>query len=139
MIPDLENSSNEVLGSSLSLPAHGKGWGKGNTFSCGAFCEAKYEIRRRRKSEGGAGIHFPHTPFSSRPARAKIIKIQRPDFRQKRFGFRPIDTTKVYLREISRRERIFARPRFRRFFFHRRNFSYFALRNIPPKKMLHLP
>jgi len=25
---------------------------------------------RRRKSEGGAGIHFPHTPFSSRPARA---------------------------------------------------------------------
>jgi len=22
------------------------------------------------ESEGGAGIHFPHTPFSSRPARA---------------------------------------------------------------------
>jgi len=29
-------------------------------------------------------------------------------------------------------EGIFARPRFRRFFFHRRNFSYFALRNAPP-------
>jgi hypothetical protein len=29
-----------------------------------------HEIRRRRESEGGAGIHFPHTPFSSRPARA---------------------------------------------------------------------
>jgi len=31
-------------------------------------------------SEGGAGIHFPHTPFSSRPARSKIFKSQRPDF-----------------------------------------------------------
>jgi len=25
------------------------------------------------ESEGGAGIHFPHTPFSSRPARASRI------------------------------------------------------------------
>ena len=76
---------------------------------------------------------------AKRAAAGRSVKIRSPDFRQKRFGFRPIDTTKVYLREISRRERIFARPRFRRFFFHRRNFSYFALRNIPPKKMLHLP
>jgi len=37
-------------------------------------------------------------------------------------------------------EGIFARPRFRRFFFRRRNFSYFALRNAPPrKKKLCLP
>ena len=52
----------------------------------GAPCKVGHEIRRR-KSEGGAGIHFPHTPFSSRPARAKIIKSQRPDFRGKKFGF----------------------------------------------------
>jgi len=31
---------------------------------------------RRRKSEGGAGIHFPHTPFSSRPARAEFSKFK---------------------------------------------------------------
>ena len=36
-------------------------------------------------------------------------------------------------------ERIFARPRFRRFFFRRRNFSYFALRNAPPERKLCLP
>jgi len=49
---------------------------EGNTFLIGgAFCEAKYEKLRRRKSEGGAGIHFPHTPFSSRPARAEFSKI----------------------------------------------------------------
>jgi len=34
-----------------------------------------HEKLRRRKSEGGAGIHFPHTPFSSRPARAEFLKI----------------------------------------------------------------
>ncbi len=44
------------------------GWGKHNiSFFCGEFCEAKNEIRRRRKSEGGAGIPFPPTPFPSRP------------------------------------------------------------------------
>jgi len=36
-------------------------------------------------------------------------------------------------------EGIFARPRFRYFFFRRRNFSYFALRNAPPKMKLCLP
>ena len=62
---------------------------EGNTFLIGgAFCEAKYEKLRRRnpssrtlcvhhgaRSEGGTGIHFPHTPFSSRPARAEFSKI----------------------------------------------------------------
>ena len=36
-----------------------------------AFREAKCEKLRRRKSEGGAGIHFPHTPFSSPPPERK--------------------------------------------------------------------
>jgi len=46
------------------------GRGKHNSFIGGVFRKAKYKRLRRRKSEGGAGIHFPHTPFSSRPARA---------------------------------------------------------------------
>jgi len=57
------------LGSSLSLRAHGWAWDKGNILG-GAFREAKYEIWWWRKSEGGAGIPSPHTPFPSRPARA---------------------------------------------------------------------
>jgi len=28
--------------------------------------------------EGGAGIHFPHTPFSSRPARANFFAVFLP-------------------------------------------------------------
>ena len=36
-------------------------------------------------------------------------------------------------------EGIFARPRFRRFFFRRRNFSYFALRNAPPRNVALVP
>jgi len=36
-------------------------------------------------------------------------------------------------------EGIFARPRFRRFFFRRRNFSYFALRNAPPRGVALVP
>ncbi|OIO07825.1 hypothetical protein AUJ27_01785 [Candidatus Falkowbacteria bacterium CG1_02_37_44] len=31
---------------------------------------------RRRESEGGAGIHFPHTPLSSRPARASKFSVR---------------------------------------------------------------
>ena len=73
-------------GSFLSLPAHRRA-GARATLLGGVFRKAKYEKLRRRESEGGAGIHFPHTPFSSRPARAKIIKIQRRDFRGKKFGF----------------------------------------------------
>jgi hypothetical protein len=54
----------------------------------GAFCEAKYEKLRRRKSEGGAGIHFPHTPFSSRPARAKKFSALPREARQSKFKVR---------------------------------------------------
>jgi len=39
-----------------------EGWGKGNIFFGGAFRKAKYEIRRRRKSEGGQKF-LPPTPF----------------------------------------------------------------------------
>jgi len=40
---------------------------------------------RRRKSEGGAGIHFPHTPFSSRPARAEKFSALPRFARQSKF------------------------------------------------------
>jgi hypothetical protein len=64
------------------------GWGKGNIISDGAFCFAKYEKLRRRKSEGGAGIHFPHTPFSSRPARAEKFSALPREARQSKFKVR---------------------------------------------------
>jgi len=37
-------------------------------------------------SEGGAGIHFPHTPFSARPARANwlLAREARHQFRSKK-------------------------------------------------------
>jgi len=40
----------------------------------------------RGKKRGRAKIPSPQ-PLSFLPARAKIIKIQRPDFREKKFGF----------------------------------------------------
>jgi len=43
---------------------------------------------RRRKSEGGAGIHFPHTPFSSRPARAEKFLFLPSEARQSKFAVR---------------------------------------------------
>jgi hypothetical protein len=62
------------------------GWGKHNSNSCGAFRKAKYEKLRRQKSEGGAGIPFPPTPFPSRPARAfSLAREARRQFRSKKF------------------------------------------------------
>jgi len=45
-----------------------------------------HEIRGGEKSEGGAGIHFPHTPFSSRPARAQFRSV-RPRVARHSIGF----------------------------------------------------
>ena len=50
------------------------------------------------ESEGGAGIHFPHTPFSARPARAVLFlpRLRRGiirDFVQKRFERRSVVAT----------------------------------------------
>jgi len=62
--------------------------GKHNFLIGGAFRKAKYEKLRRRKSEGGAGIHFPHTPFSSRPARARNFSALPHEARQSKFKIR---------------------------------------------------
>jgi len=74
------------------------GRGKHNFLSGGVFRFAKYEKLRRRnpssrtlcvhygaRSEGGAGIHFPHTPFSSRPARAEKFFALPREARQSKF------------------------------------------------------
>jgi hypothetical protein len=50
------------------------------------------------ESEGGAGIHFPHTPFSARPARAVWFLPRRRrgiirDFVQNRFALRSVIAT----------------------------------------------
>jgi len=53
------------------------------------------KIRRRRKSEGGAGIPFPQTPFPSRPARAvdfvPAARSAAVNFVQNGFGFGSIN------------------------------------------------
>ena len=54
--------------SSLLLPAYGRA-GQGQ-HPLAARQLRWHEKLRRRKSEGGAGIPFPSTPFPSRPARA---------------------------------------------------------------------
>jgi hypothetical protein len=41
---------------------------------------------RRRKSEGGAGIPFPPTPFPSRPARAEKFSVLSREARQSKFA-----------------------------------------------------
>ena len=103
MIPQTSKIRKRILGSSLSLPAHGKGWGKGNTFSCGAFCEAKYEIRRWRnpssrtlcvhygaRSEGGqkflVDTHSP-TPLPFCPPERKLSKFSVRIFAEKSSDF----------------------------------------------------
>jgi hypothetical protein len=64
------------------------GWGKHNFLSGVAFRKAKYEKLRRRKSEGGAGIPFPPTPFPSRPARAEKFSALPREARQSKFAIR---------------------------------------------------
>ena len=50
MIPDLENSSNEVLGSSLSLPAHGRAGARATPFLAAHFA------KRNTKFGGGTPV-----------------------------------------------------------------------------------
>jgi hypothetical protein len=76
-------SQRKILGSSLLLPAYGLGGSRATPFlSAALFAKQKTKfgggdprsrtlrVRYGARSEGGAGIHFPPTPFSARPARA---------------------------------------------------------------------
>jgi hypothetical protein len=70
------------------------------------------------ESEGGAGIHFPLTPFSARPARAVWFLPRRRrgiirDFVQKRFALRSVIATNKDILKIE--TNLIARsPRLRR-------------------------
>jgi len=105
MIPNFIKTSKRILGSSLSLPAYGwvgqgqhslaAHFAKRNTKNCGG---EKIGIEKR----GWAKIPSPPTPFLfARPSgkvfvlaeRSSAIKFRSPDFRQKKFGFRPTNTT----------------------------------------------
>ena len=106
MIPNFIKTSKRILGSSLSLPAYGwvgqgqhslaAHFAKRNTKNCGG---EKIGIEKR----GWAKIPSPPTPFLfARPSgkvfvlaeRSSAIKFRSPDFRQKKFGFRPTNTTR---------------------------------------------
>jgi hypothetical protein len=70
------------------------------------------------ESEGGAGIHFPPTPFSARPARAVWFLPRRRrgiilDFVQKRFELRSVIATSSDFLKIQRRF-VARSPRLRR-------------------------
>jgi len=86
-----------------------EGWGKGNTFSCGAFCEAKNEIRRRRKSEGGQKF-LPPSPLPFCPPERKLSKVSVRIFAKKSSDFVQ-DRQPICKVSVSRLARGFA-PRF---------------------------
>ena len=75
MIPQTSKISKTGFREFLVVARAREGWGKGNTFSCGAFCEAKNEIRRRRKSEGGQKF-LPSNPLPFCPPERKISKFR---------------------------------------------------------------
>ena len=68
------------------------GLGQGQYLFLRRFLRSKKRNSAAEK-RGRAKIPFPQPP-SFLPARAKIIKIQRPDFRGKKFGFCSGRTTK---------------------------------------------
>ena len=74
MIPDFNKLVN---GSSLSLPAHGRAGARATPFIAALFAKQKTKFGGG-KARAGREFIFPTPPFSSRPARAKIIKSQRP-------------------------------------------------------------
>ena len=61
MIPDLENSSNEVLGSSLSLPAHGRAGARATPFLAALFAKQKTKFGGGKARAGKNS--FPSTSF----------------------------------------------------------------------------
>jgi len=83
------------------------GWDKGSTpwWRISQSEIRKIAAAKKEAAKARAGKNFfPPTPFLfARPsvkvfcsaARSAAIKIRSPDFRQKKFGFRPINTTKL--------------------------------------------
>jgi len=90
------NKSVNQKGSSLLLPAHPSSTAKLTTGQAGGLGQGQRLFFRRflrskkrnsaAEKRGRAKIPSPKLP-SFLPARAKIIKIQRPGFRGKKFGF----------------------------------------------------
>jgi hypothetical protein len=70
------------------------GRGKHNSNFGGAFCKAKYEIRRRRKARAGKNS-FPPTPFLFARPSVSVLRAKRAiilGFAQKMFELRPKNT-----------------------------------------------
>jgi hypothetical protein len=79
------------------------GWGKHNIlFLGGAFRKAKYEIRRRRKSEGGQKF-LPPNPLPFCPPEHTVWRAKRAvSSVQKRFGFRQTNAPVLNFQEFCR-------------------------------------
>jgi len=85
-------------GSSLSLPAHGRAGARATPFIAVLFAKQKTKFCGGGKARAGKNSWWTLTlqPPSFLPARAKIIKNRRPDFRGKKFGFCSGQTANLY-------------------------------------------
>jgi hypothetical protein len=97
ILPNKMNLINLNLGSKNVVCAR-----EGGANTTPLFLAAHFEKQNTKfgggESEGGAGIHFPLTPFSARPARAvwSLPRRRRGTFRdfvQKRFALRSVIAT----------------------------------------------
>ena len=88
ILPNKMNFSKQILGSSLSLPTHGRAGARATPFLAALFAKQKTKFGGG-KARAGKNSWWTSTlqPPSFLPARAKIIKSQRQDFLGKKFGF----------------------------------------------------
>jgi len=95
MIPDLENSSNEVLGSSLSLPAHGRAGARATPFLAAHFA------KRNTKFGGGTPVVERFAFTTGQEARAGknswwTLTLQPPSLSADRQAFCPPERKSFY-------------------------------------------
>ena len=92
ILPNKMIFSNQILGSSLSLPAYGREGQEQHLFSWRRISQSeirKIAAAKKEAAKARAGKNsFPPTPFLfARPSGKVFIKIRNLDFRQKKFGF----------------------------------------------------
>jgi hypothetical protein len=91
----------------LSVAREWVGWVKGNISFGGAFCFAKYEIRKRKRKGSKSRPHSSPDPscgreesrggaipFPQKNSLPRRVKISFQDFRQKKFELRSKNTAK---------------------------------------------
>jgi len=101
----MDSNHSTLLGSKFVVCAREGGANTTPLFSAAHFAKRNTKFGDG-ESEGGAGIHFPPTPFSARPARAVWFLPRRRrgiirDFVQKRFERRSVIATKLDIEHLK--------------------------------------